>query len=470
MMKRSFGVLLLGIFCALNNLYAIQNDTVKYVLTGKFTDKDIFIPHYSSIQMPENAIKISVLQSFKTIDGRDCNIDMGVFDEKGVLFNGKGFRGWSGGARRTFEISESFATPGYIPGKIRAGEWNIVQMLVKNVPEVKWKLEVTIIIGENKENVFVPVYARDSINNRPGWYRIDTHVHTIHSDGEYTPEEVAALAESAGLNGIISTDHNTYSALGYWGNISQDSLLVINGIEVTYIDGHWNVFGLNPASWIDFRFRYWDNKRYQQSVALAKQVGRFTVVNHPYSIEYKYDKSLLDGVEVWNGPWDESDEKAVCYWQNMLASGVYKVAVGGSDYHNKNNQIGFPHMIVKSERLSGNAILQGIAEGTSYIVKDKSISLRMEAYDEENPAIRADIGNYLFAKSSVLFHLSSSVSGNLFLIDQQGICYNRQIKANEPVVFRLMRKSTWIRAELRDMKGNMLALTNPIFIVLPFSW
>lgn len=88
---------------------------------------------------------------------------MGLFDEKGTQLNGKGFRGWSGGARRSFEISESFATPGYIPGKIKAGEWNIVQMLVKDVPKVEWKLIVTIVIGKNKEKPFVPVYAKSRL-------------------------------------------------------------------------------------------------------------------------------------------------------------------------------------------------------------------------------------------------------------------------------------------------------------------
>lgn len=464
-MKNSgYFVLSLIFIFAWNSIYATSCDTIRQVLTGSLTSKYFFIPKYISVQVPKNAIKFSVEQSWHTPDGSKCNIDMGLFDEKGTQLNGKGFRGWSGGARRSFEISESFATPGYIPGKIKAGEWNIVQMLVKDVPKVEWKLIVTIVIGKNKEKPFVPVYAKKQINDLDGWYRIDTHVHTVHSDGKNTPEEVAVLAKNAGLDGIISTDHNTYSALEHWGKISQDSLLVINGIEVTYIDGHWNIFGLDPKSWVDFRFRYTDSEKYQQSVALAKQVGKFTVVNHPYSIEYKYDKSFLDGIEVWNGPWDETDEKAVQCWNQMLVAGAYKVAIGGSDYHNKNNQIGLPHMVIKSEKLASDAIIQGIKSGTSYIVRDQTVLLKMMAFDTANPTVRAAIGEYLTANSIVAIQFLSSVAGTLSFINQQGICYRGQINAGETIFFHPEKNCKWIRAELRDSQGNMIALTNPIFI------
>jgi predicted metal-dependent phosphoesterase TrpH len=40
----------------------------------------------------------------------------------------------------------------------------------------------------------------------------DTHLHTVHSDGRRTPAEVAAGARAAGLDFIVSTDHNTSSA------------------------------------------------------------------------------------------------------------------------------------------------------------------------------------------------------------------------------------------------------------------
>ena len=49
-----------------------------------------------------------------------------------------------------------------------------------------------------------------------GWYRSDLHTHTVHSDGRRRITEMAAAATSAGLDFIVSTDHNTNSANRAW--------------------------------------------------------------------------------------------------------------------------------------------------------------------------------------------------------------------------------------------------------------
>ena len=38
--------------------------------------------------------------------------------------------------------------------------------------------------------------------------RLDLHVHTTYSDGDMTPQQVAELAKSAGLDGVAITDHD----------------------------------------------------------------------------------------------------------------------------------------------------------------------------------------------------------------------------------------------------------------------
>src|SRR6266851_3757693 len=41
-------------------------------------------------------------------------------------FGPAGFRGWSGGARRSFVIGARSATPGYLPGDLEPGPWQVV--------------------------------------------------------------------------------------------------------------------------------------------------------------------------------------------------------------------------------------------------------------------------------------------------------------------------------------------------------
>lgn len=465
--------IIICIFCGvslINLAPANAGQTESRTYQGILHKQDFFIPQYVPVVIPEHTVQIEVTQSFSSSDGSRCNVDMGVFDANGTDFNGKGFRGWSGGARREFHISTASATPGYIPGKIEAGTWNIVQMLTSGSPaDIAWRLDVKITTGEDDTTPFIPVYASEKLNDTPGWYRIDTHVHTLHSDGKSTPQEIVSLGMEAGLDGIISTDHNTTSSLGHWGKVQSPSFLVVNGMEVTYAEGHWNVFGLDPKEWIDFRYHFTERERYKEAVEKAARMHAFTVANHPYSIAFLYDKSLMDGIEVWNGPWDESDEKAVQVWNNLLVAGIRKVAIGGSDYHNPKNIIGQPHMVIQSHSLSSPGILEGIAGGNAYLAKDASVTLSMSAQCMKEPDKKVTIGENLVCDSIVGIRILSNTTGTLTLYNQQGLFHTCRIEKEKSLELDLPERSQWVRAELRDPEQNMLALTNPIFIVPPMT-
>ncbi|NJQ15958.1 PHP domain-containing protein, partial [Streptomyces bohaiensis] len=46
-----------------------------------------------------------------------------------------GYRGWSGGARDRFTITERWATPGYLPGAPEPGGWQVLLRLHRVPPE-----------------------------------------------------------------------------------------------------------------------------------------------------------------------------------------------------------------------------------------------------------------------------------------------------------------------------------------------
>ena len=144
-----------------------------------------------------------------------------------------------------------------------------------------WTLKITLTEGPRAKKLPAPSYAAPQLNDKPGWYRIAPHVHTVHSDGRLTPAEVIALGKASGLDGIVSTDHNTTSALLHWGEVQDLEFLVINGVEVTYGQGHWNIFGLDPHAWIDFRIHHNDTLRYRKVVAKARKAGRLLVAPPP---------------------------------------------------------------------------------------------------------------------------------------------------------------------------------------------
>src|SRR5258708_25141372 len=75
--------------------------------------------HYLPIEVPPGSSTLRVDLEF---DGTDAGLDLGCFAPGG-------FRGWSGGARRSFLITPKSATPGYLPGEIEPGTWQIVMGL-----------------------------------------------------------------------------------------------------------------------------------------------------------------------------------------------------------------------------------------------------------------------------------------------------------------------------------------------------
>lgn len=64
--------------------------------------------------------------------------------------------------------------------------------------------------------------------------RADLHVHTVHSDGLYTPAQVIDLARRAGLRAVAITDHDTIAGVGPARQASLGlDLEVIAGVEIS---------------------------------------------------------------------------------------------------------------------------------------------------------------------------------------------------------------------------------------------
>ncbi len=108
---------------------------------------------YLPVEVPQGVQKIAVSYSYDkpTVPaGTPANsCDIGVFDERGIALGSRGFRGWSGGFRTEFEISNSEATPGYLPGPVSAGTWHVVLGPYQVAPQgMNYQVQVTLTYGE----------------------------------------------------------------------------------------------------------------------------------------------------------------------------------------------------------------------------------------------------------------------------------------------------------------------------------
>ena len=219
---------------------------------------------YLPVEVPRGVAQIDVSYTYDKpavvagVLGNSC--DIGVFDQHGTALGGRGFRGWSGGFRTSFSISRSQATPGYLPGPVGPGTWNIALGPYEIAPQgMNYQVDRHPHLRPSR-TPFVPQLPADQANGRGrAWYRGDCHLHTVYSDGRRLPSEVAAGARAAKLDFMVSTDHNTSASHGIWGQYAGPDLLIITGEEVTTRNGHFVALGLPPGEWIDWRYRARDN-------------------------------------------------------------------------------------------------------------------------------------------------------------------------------------------------------------------
>src|ERR1051326_8596854 len=79
--------------------------------------------------------------------------------------------------------------------------------------------------------------------------KLETHLHTLHSDGQHGIREMFAACRAAGYDAVALTDHNTQSGIGEAAHIAEDmGLVFVPGVEVTTFRGHAVVLGVDRKS------------------------------------------------------------------------------------------------------------------------------------------------------------------------------------------------------------------------------
>jgi PHP domain-containing protein len=317
--------------------------------------------HYLPLEVPAGSQALRVLLDF---DAEGTVLDLGCFGPAG-------FRGWSGGARRSFVIGAESATPGYLPGELEPGTWHAVLGLHR-IPASGARYELTAeatalppdpVPGAGARQV-PPLTSRPSVRALPAdggmrWLAGDLHAHTVHSDGRMTVPELAKFAASRGLDFLAVTDHNTIShhaelpaaAAAY-------DITLLPGQELTTERGHANAFG--DLGWIDFR------EPPDEWLACTEREGGLLSVNHPYGGHVSWTAPMTRRpplLEVWHWSWlDLRWTTPLAWW---LAWDPEATAVGGSDWHRPGSDAppGSPTTWVQAEDTDNAALLAGLAAG-----------------------------------------------------------------------------------------------------------
>ncbi|WP_329339763.1 CehA/McbA family metallohydrolase [Streptomyces sp. NBC_01352] len=413
-------------------------------------------------------------------------LDIGIFDERGTELGGKGFRGWSGGARTEFFLRADDATPGYLAGPVREGTWHIALGPYTVSPQgLSYEITITLTYGEPGAAVR-PAYPPSRAKGRGrDWYRGDCHLHSWYSDGRRTPAEIAALARAAGLDFINSSEHNTHAAHAHWAPEAGEDLLIMLGEEVTTRNGHVVALGTDPGTFVDWRYRARDN-RFGRFARQIRRAGGLVVPAHPHATcigcNWKFGFGEADAVEVWNGPYTPDDEVSLADWDSMLVASVrgggreWIPAMGNSDAHRDPDVIGLPQTVVLADDLTREAIQEGIRAGRSYVAESKNVSLAFTASGGRGQ--HAGIGERLESAGDTPVTVRLEVTGaprcTVRLVTDQGVLFTSAplpVAGSGVVEWRTTPAyAAYVRAEVRHeaaagpLPGALAAFTNPIFL------
>src|SRR5260221_3588253 len=199
-------------------------------IEGKLTAQDSHRHISHAFTVPEGATRLDIDFQYapKRVEKYGNLLTLSLFDpqrERGTGHRGK--------PDQHVTVSTAEATPGYIPGPLLPGAWDIMinSNLVNPGPPVTYRFDISFGFDPQPE----PVKWSHGKTNPRGkrWYRGDLHGHTIHSDGSWDVDGLVGFARQHRLDFVTLTDHNTMSALPQMESFSSDDLLTMGGFELT---------------------------------------------------------------------------------------------------------------------------------------------------------------------------------------------------------------------------------------------
>lgn len=436
--------------------------------------------------VPAGTHRITV--SFHNL-GRDQHtvLDLGIADPIR-------FRGESGGNKDNFTISDTDATPSYLPGAIPAGRWKLLVAVPNIRPGVTSTYRAEVWFNSPLDD---SSFTAPPLRAQPGWYRGDLHMHTAHSDGicpsqtgKPVPCPVFFTVDAAarrGLDFIAITDHNATSQYDDERELQPyfDKVLLIPGRELTTFHGHANEFG--TTRFIDYRVGTPEVPDVNALFRSARALGAIVSINHPeaptgetcmgcgWNPSPAADMSLVASIEVVNG----GGRPASRFWEDQLRQGYRLTAVGGSDNHHADwpperpGSVGYPTTVIYARELSVAAILDGIRSGRVFIdlTGSRDRLLDMSAHAGSSTAtMGSDLEAGRDAAVSLDVHVAACPGSTVHLfvdgVESQSLPPQPIASADQTLgsAWQSDGARHWLRVEVRDSQDRLLLLGNPVYV------
>jgi hypothetical protein len=445
--------------------------------------------------VPDGVVRVSVEFSY-TEHEHQTTIDLGLFD-------GERFRGWSGGNKSAFTVSETDATPSYLSGPVRAGVWKLILGVPSVGRGVRSEYVAKIFFTHAGQIATGSTFETAPVREGAAWYRGDLHMHDAHSDGSCMSQtgkkvpcplyKTVEAAVARGLDFVAITDHNTVSHFDAERELAPyfDRMLFIPGREITTFDGHANVYG--TTEFIDFRLTSKYVPTFNDLLNEVEEKHGILSINHPglptgsacmgcgWSVK-DTDFKRVHVIEAINGDNVDNKLSGVPFWQQRLNDGLRVTAIGGSDNHNATlgpeheSAIGKPTTVVYAHALSEHAVLDGVLAGHVFIdvLGSRDRAMTFTASCGTQTAMMGD-GLKALAGEKIHFTLTlEHVAGARAELVRDGVArpFAREVSthsAHDTLEDDEVSDGArhWFRINVRDGNGKLLLLGNPVYVNFP---
>jgi len=297
------------------------------------------------------------------------------------------------------------------------------------------------------------------------WFKGNTHTHTLESDGDSPPEEVATWYKENGYDFLVLSDHNVLTNPAILSHIVDETFILIPGEEVTssFEDSSVHINGININTLVIPQTAETLVGTIQKNVDAIREVEGAPHINHP-NFGWSFGAEELAQVEnnrlleIYNGHptvhnnggGDALGLEAI--WDHLLTRGkrIYGIAV--DDAHDfqtigrDRSNPGRGWVTVRARSLDAYEIVTHLEEGLFYA----STGVDLDDIRVNNRRLEIQIrqrGNFKYLTRFI-------GAGGKVLYETP----------ENPAVFELRGPEVYVRAVVYD-SGGWRAWVQPVFTV-----
>lgn len=297
------------------------------------------------------------------------------------------------------------------------------------------------------------------------WFKGNLHTHTVNSDGDSTPHEVATWYREHRYNFLILTDHNFLTEIDGLNAIhaARDKFLLIPGEEVSdsFAGKPVHVNAFNPSALVEPAHGKSMVETIQNNVNAIRSVSALPSVNHPNFRWAFTSKELLEVrdlnlMEVYNGHPEVNNlggggvESLDQMWDVLLTAGrrIHGIAVDDAHHFKQLGRTysnpGRGWVMVRAAELTRPAIMAALGAGDFYA----STGVVLNDVVASPTGLRVEIAPSPNSKQTTVF------------IGANGEVLGRSFENTAVYQFRGGEK--YVRARVEASTGDV-AWTQPVF-------